>query len=150
MEGVGFTNGPASTQIAEVYGRAFFPLLEPTPVAAGDKVTLSIQATLTNNEYTWDWATQIRAANNSGAVKAEFEQSTAFDGALDERYLAKHIADRRPVLGQEGEIDRFILTNIDGRATMDEIAGWLRAAFPERFETPAEAIVYIHQLIQHY
>lgn len=150
MEGFGIVNGPESSKFAEVYGRAFFPLLEPVPVAAGDSVQLSIEARLDGDEYVWDWATRINAGGRTGPVKVAFEQSTAFEGALDERQLARQVTHRRPSLNQVGEIDRFILTNLDGQATIEDIASLLRVAFPDQFETPEAAIVTIHQLAQQY
>ncbi|MGD2078602.1 MAG: class I SAM-dependent methyltransferase [Chloroflexota bacterium] len=146
---LGFSNSPASTRIAEVYGRAFFPLREPVPVAEGDIVAFDIQAMLVDDEYRWDWATRIHALGAPGDIKAAFEQSTAYKGALSEQYLARQVSSRRPVLGQEGEIEMFVLSAIDGRATIDQIASRLRDAFPDRFAAPHEAIIYVHQLTQH-
>jgi protein arginine N-methyltransferase 1 len=148
-EGIGFSNGPASTRITEVYGRAFFPLLEPVLVAKGDTIRFSIRASLVDGEYDWDWATRIQARGASGTIKADFEQSTAFQGTLDPRHLAQQVAGRRPVLGPEDEMEHFVLSNVDGRATIGEIAARLQAAFPGRFKTPQEAIVHIHHLTQH-
>jgi protein arginine N-methyltransferase 1 len=145
---IGFSNGPESNKLAEVYGRAFFPLLDPVPVAEGDSVQLSIAARLHGDEYVWDWATRIK--DGGAATKAAFEQSTEFEGALEARHLARHVASRRPVLSQEGEIELFVITSIDGRATVDEIASRLRMAFPNYFSTLSEAIIYVHQLAQHY
>jgi protein arginine N-methyltransferase 1 len=145
---IGFSNGPESNKLAEVYGRAFFPLLDPVPVAEGDSVQLSIAARLHGDEYVWDWATRIK--DGGAATKAAFEQSTEFEGALEARHLARHVASRQPVLSQEGEIELFVITSIDGRATVDEIASRLRMAFPNHFSTLSEAIIYVHQLAQHY
>ena len=149
-DGISFSNGPGQTNFAEVYGRAFFPLLEPVPIDEGDSIAFSIQATLVGDEYIWDWATQIHSGDRPDVVKAKFVQSTAFEGALDSRRLARQVAGLQPVLDQAGEIDRFILTSIDGRTTVDDIASQLRDIYPDHFETPHEAIVYIHQLAQHY
>ncbi len=151
---IAFSNRPGAAEFASVYGRAFFPLLEPAPIAQGDAVELAIDAKLAGDEYNWDWMTRIYSRNESGNAKAEFVaqfvQSTAFEGALDDRHLARQVAGRQPVLGQEGQIDRFILASMDGRATIDDIAGRLQAIFPDHFQTPQEAIIYIHQLAQHY
>ena len=149
-DGIGFANRPGQAEFAEVYGRAFLPLLQPVPVAEGDSVALSIQATLVGQEYIWDWATRIHAGDRLAAAKAEFEQSTAFDGVLDSRQLARQVADQRPVLSQEGGIDRSILASMDGHNTIDDIASRLQDIYPDHFETPHEAITYIHQLAQHY
>jgi protein arginine N-methyltransferase 1 len=147
---IAFSNGPEQRKFAEVYGRAFFPLLEPVPVVEGDIVRLAIDARLVGGEYIWDWASRVHPHDDPKTVKAQFEQSTSFEGVLDARHLAKYVAGQRPALDREGEIDRFILSNMDGRATIDEIADRLQALFPDHFEKPQEAIVYIHQLAQQY
>jgi protein arginine N-methyltransferase 1 len=149
-EEIGFSNGPEQRKFAEVYGRAFFPLLEPVPVEKGDIVKLAVTASLTGGEYIWDWASQVHPRDDPEAVNAQFEQSTSFDGVFDARQLAKQVAGQQPALGREGEIDRFILSNMDGRATIDEIAHRLQNAHPDQFGTHPEAIVYIHQLTQQY
>jgi protein arginine N-methyltransferase 1 len=155
MEGIGFSNkpgraGPAPAKFTDVYGRAFFPLLEPVPIAEGDAVKLAIQARLLDDEYVWEWRTRILSRDNPKNVKADFSQSTAFEGALDARRLAEQIAERRPVPGQAGAIDLFILTKMDGRATVDQIGRQLQERFPDRFEELHEALIYIHELAQHY
>jgi len=150
VEGAGFSNGPASRKIAEVYGRAFFPLPEPVPVAEGDIITFDIRATLVDDEYDWDWSTQIYARDASDSVKVTFEQSTAYSGILDQYHLARRVAKRRPVLDQEGEIDRFILMGVDGRTTIDEIADRLLERFPDRFRGVDEACIHVYRIVQQY
>jgi protein arginine N-methyltransferase 1 len=150
VEGIGFANGPGQVKFAEVYGRAFFPLLEPVPLIKGDTVKLAIRAKLVADEYTSEWRTRVSSRDDAQNVKADFDQSTAYEGTLDVRRLARQVADRRPAVGQAGAIDLFILTKMAGRATIDQIARQLQEKFPDRFEELSEAIVYIHQLAQHY
>jgi len=77
-DGIGFSNGPHSERSAEVYGRGFFPLLEPVPVNEGDTIVLEISAEYKDGEYNWHWHTRILADNESGKVKADFMQSTSY------------------------------------------------------------------------
>ncbi len=51
--GIGFSNSLQTDKITAVYGRAFFPLLEPVTVTKGDVVSINIQATLLDEEYEW-------------------------------------------------------------------------------------------------
>lgn len=78
-DGITFSNSPYTKKVAEVYGRGFFPFLEPVQVTTGDTITLQIQADLVDEEYEWQWHTRILAQGKPTAVKAEFKQSTAFD-----------------------------------------------------------------------
>ncbi len=70
-DGIGFSNAPDVEKIASVYGRGFFPLLEPVPIAKGDTIRLTIEAELVDDEYVWRWQTQISGADG---VKADFQQ----------------------------------------------------------------------------
>ena len=80
-EGLGFSNGPQMKRIAEVYGRGFFPLLEPVHVNEGDTIEIDIYADYSDDGYDWRWHTRILDSGDSRMIKADFEQSTAF-GAL--------------------------------------------------------------------
>lgn len=76
-EGLGFSNGPQENRIAEVYGRGFFPLLEPVTVNKGDIVVLDISADYLDSGYDWRWHTRILDKNDPSLVKADFDQSTS-------------------------------------------------------------------------
>ena len=71
-DGIGFSNAPDTDKIASVYGRAFFPLLEPVAIAKGDTIRLTIKAELVDKEYVWRWQTHISGVD--GVVKADFQQ----------------------------------------------------------------------------
>ena len=75
-DGIGFSNSPHSEKVAEVYGRGFFPLLEPIPIVKGDTISLSIQAELVDEDYIWRWHTRIHSQDDPATVKADFKQST--------------------------------------------------------------------------
>ncbi len=149
-EAIGFSNGPETDKIAEVYGRAFFPLLEPVPVAEGGPINLSIGAELVGEEYIWRWHTRFLSAAEPGQIRADFDQSSAIDDSLYAGRLAEHITGFRPSLVQDGEIDRFILGKIDGRATVKEIVTTLQSRFPGHFHDEPQAIRYVYEFGRQY
>ena len=149
-EGIGFSNGPQANKVTEVYGRGFFPLLEPVSIAKGDTINLSIQADLVDGEYAWFWSTRIHSQDDAEAVKADFKQSTAFDGALSIKRVMEFISNDRPALGEEGKIDLFILGQMNGRLTLDHIARQTRIHFPDRFKDNQEALTYVYELSRQY
>lgn len=75
-KGRGFSNGPREKRIAEVYGRGFFPLLEPVKVNKGDSIVIDISADYSDNEYDWQWNTRILDCRDPETIKAAFYQST--------------------------------------------------------------------------
>ena len=75
-DGIGFSNAPHVKKIAAVYGRAFFPFLKPVSLSTGDTIHLTVQATLSDDGYCWQWNTRIFSQANPNIVLADFVQST--------------------------------------------------------------------------
>ncbi|MCO5199194.1 MAG: class I SAM-dependent methyltransferase [Anaerolineae bacterium] len=150
VAGIGYSNSPDSKNTTEVYGRAFFPILEPIPVVAGDRFAFSLQAEFSNGDYVWHWHTRIVAQSDSTTVKADFVQSTAFTGAVDDERNAALMADYRPKLSLEGQVDRFILGLMTGAHTLTTIANQTYTQFPSRFTDEDAALSYVYELAQHY
>ena len=149
-EGIHIYNGPQADKVAEVYGCGFFPLLEPVTITKGDTITLDIRADLVKGQYNWNWHTRIHSNDNPQAIKANFKQSTSFDSALNAESIAMHASNLQPTLGEEGEIDHFILGRMNGRTTLDKIAQQVQKRFPARFKAPREALIYVYDLSQQY
>lgn len=76
----GFSNSPVSKKPAAVYGRGFFPLLEPVDVTAGDMVRVDLRAEFTEQGYHWHWQTRFSKKDDPGRYFVEFDQSTATTG----------------------------------------------------------------------
>jgi len=76
VDGIGFSNAPHAEKTAEVYGRGFFPLLDPVPIVKGDTISLNIQAELAGDDYIWRWRTRVCSQGDPAAVKADFKQSS--------------------------------------------------------------------------
>ena len=128
---VRFSNAPGEPEA--IYGQAFFPLREPVAVTAGDSVTMGIEAVLTDDDYAWRWRTQVTGAD--GTAKASLDQSTVHAVPISLARLRRREASYRPPLGTDGEIDRFVLTQMDGRNTLREIAECLLERFPGHYGT---------------
>lgn len=144
-EGIGYTTGPEGSET--IYGTAFFPLLRPVPVEAGDRVEVELQARLIGDEYVWVWNTRVEGAQG---VKAELRQSTFLSQPATTADLRKRAHDFRPVLGEQGRIDAAVLGMMDGGATLEEIARELRRRFPESFATWEAGLARAGRLSQAY
>ena len=145
-EGVGFSTGLDAPET--VYGTAFLPLLEPVPLAAGDTVSVELQARLMGrDDYIWVWNTRVEG---SGGVKAEFRQSTFLSQPAQASDLRKRAHDFQPVLSEQGVIDRAVLEMMDGAATLETIAREVRRRFPERFPGWEDALSHAGRLSQRY
>lgn len=147
-EGHCLSNEPGLPQ--HVYGNAFFPWSDPVPLTAGDEVEVSIQANLVNDDYVWRWNTRIVSPQDRQRSKASFKQSTFYSALLSPAQLAKTAAHHVPALSDEGQIDGFILRQMDGSQTLGEIAESLLTRFPAQFANRNDALGKVGQLAQKY
>ena len=142
-EGIGFTNAPGRAEL--IYGQAFFPLQAPIALEPGDVVTIDLRADLVGGNYIWQWATRVDAPNGS-RPKARYHQSTFLAQPLAAKMLGRREAGFRPLLGDEGRLDSFVLSRMNGETTLEEIAARSMEAFPGRFANVPAAIAYVGEL----
>jgi type I protein arginine methyltransferase len=140
--GIGFSNAPGEPD--HVYGRTFFPWLEPVPLISGETVSVSLHADLVGDDYIWRWDTRIRDVG--GQVKADFRQSTFFGDPLSPAKLRQMASDHVPALAKDGQIDRLILELMDGQTSLGDIARRLVAECPHRFASEREALTRVGEL----
>jgi hypothetical protein len=53
-----------------------------------------------------------------------------------------------PVLGEYGEVDRFVLGLMDGRCSIAEIAEQVCLRYPSSFKGQEDAVLYVFELFQ--
>jgi protein arginine N-methyltransferase 1 len=145
---VRFSNAPGESET--IYGQAFFPLREPVAVTAGDSVSIGIEAVLVDDDYAWRWRTRI--VSTDGTLKASLDQSTVHSVPVPLARLRRREASYRAALGTDGEIDGFVLAQMDGEITLEEIAERLLERFPDHDGTSdaKEALRRVARLSEQY
>lgn len=136
--GVSFSNAPGGPQ--GLYGNAVFPLAAPTAVTQGDTIEVTLRAKLVGDDYVWVWNTRVWEPGASGRVRASHKQSTLLGVPMEWLRLRNLAEDHPPALTDDGEVERFVLEQMDGRAPLGEIARRLQAHFPERFARRDDAL----------
>jgi type I protein arginine methyltransferase len=152
-DGVDLSNAPDAPDVirpAQIYGTVFFPWPVPVTLAAGDVVTVDLEAKLIRHDYIWSWKTRILDRGQSGADKANFTQSTFFGMPLSPATLQKRAAGHTPTLTEDGRIARFVLESMDDGVPLGEIARLLSTAFSLRFPRPKDALSHVADLSQQY
>jgi hypothetical protein len=81
-----------------------------------------------------------------GEVKASFTQSTFFATPLSLEQLRKRASTHAPSLNEDGQIERFILSLMDGTTSLEEIARRVCDKFPARFTTWSDALTRVGEL----
>jgi protein arginine N-methyltransferase 1 len=147
-EGIGFSNAPGQPKL--IYGQAFFPWVEPVKLQQGDSVSMHIQAALVGDDYSWKWDTRIVNGHDPQAVKAEFTQSTFYGKPLSAANLRKKASNFAPDLEDRGKVDLFILNQMDGSSTVEEIAIKVKESFPDIFKDWRDALTRVGELSQKY
>jgi predicted O-methyltransferase YrrM len=145
-DGIGFSNAPGAPEL--IYGSGFFPFADPVMLVTGDTVSVAVQANLVGEDYIWSWNTCVRG--DSSELKAEFKQSTFFGVPLSAANLRKQAAKYIPALDQEGQIDRFILTSMDGRTSLNDIANAVSARYSSHFASWQDALTRVGELSKRY
>ncbi|MCU0836212.1 MAG: 50S ribosomal protein L11 methyltransferase [Chromatiaceae bacterium] len=147
-EGIGFSNAPGEPEL--IYGQAFFPLQEPVALSEGDQVSVMLRADLVDDDYVWRWDTRVTAAGDPSHVKAKFRQSTFYGAPISLEKLKRRGDSFVPQPVEAAEIDRFVLSLVDGRTSLGEIASRLVGRYPQRFARQQEALTHVADLIERY
>jgi protein arginine N-methyltransferase 1 len=147
-EGIGFSNAPDRPEL--IYGNAFFPLSEPVPFAKGDQVTVTLQADLVGEDYVWTWDTTVRSQGDPEQIKRKFKQSTFFGVPVSPAQLRRVAADHVPMLNEDGQIDRQILTLMDGAVPLGDLARRIQDLCPDRFPSWRDALTRVGELSRRY
>lgn len=142
----GFSNHPGQPEL--VYGSAFFPFLEPIALAAGDEVNINMQADLIEKDYVWRWNTSVTSA--LGDPKRNFKQSSFYSVPLSRTKLQKRVGSFVPTTNEEGKITTFVLSLMDGKFPLDEIARQVAEKFPGKFADSRQALTAVSTLSEQY
>jgi protein arginine N-methyltransferase 1 len=148
IEGVGFSNAPGQPEL--IYGQGFFPWVHPVSLAAGDAVEVTLRADLVGADYVWGWDSRVRAAGQTGRIKAAFRQSSFFGSKLAGARLRKRATDHRAELNEEGQIDRYILTHMDAVTSVGDLARQVAEQFSGNFPTWQQALSRVGDLAEKY
>ena len=147
-DGVAFSNAPGLPEL--IYGRSFFFLPRPVALTKGDSISLRLRANLVGGDYVWRWETQVLGQGGAGPVKADFKQSSLGSAPLTAERLRKRSAAFTPDLGEEGRIDCFILEQMNGETSLEEIARRVVEQAPTRYKQWQDALTQVGELSTKY
>jgi len=133
-----------------VFSRAFFPLPEPVSVEPGDCIRMNVSVFKKPfPSHTWSWWGEV--VDRCGKNKTKWQSSTLHLAPFQQQdlYLPQALApDFRPVLNNEGRLRKFILEQIDGQGTVEEIALRLMEKFPDEIPSKGEALTKVARIVK--
>jgi type I protein arginine methyltransferase len=134
-DGIAFSSGPESP--VTIYGQLFLPWLAPVSLCEGQKVSVELQANLIGKDYLWRWKTDVQQLENGR--KIQFQQNSLDGASVSTQTLRRHATSHVPVLTEEGEADRFLLQEMNGSATLQQISEKAAERFPNVYPGSDEA-----------
>jgi protein arginine N-methyltransferase 1 len=143
-EGVSYSTAPDRPIL--IYGNAFLPLSAPVALALGDTISVKLSADLVSDDYIWRWNTRVLGQGDPAKVKADFKQSTFFGAPISLERLCKRESGYVPVLDEDGQIDRLVLSLMSGERSLGEIARSVANDFPDRFKSWQDALTRVGEL----
>jgi protein arginine N-methyltransferase 1 len=143
-------DAPEAVNVASVYGTAFFPWLSPVDLKIGDRIGFRVKADLVVDRYVWRWETIVYARGRRREIKAHFHQSSLGGSPQSLGSLSRREAEYIPAANKDAEIDCFVLSKIDGRTSLFQIAQALAATFPSRFKGLQDALSRVADLAEQY
>jgi protein arginine N-methyltransferase 1 len=138
VDGVHFSTAPGEPEM--VYGRLFLPWPKSVELGENDTIRLDLRSDFRCNDYIWSWNTTVSSKTHE---KHRFKQSTFYGEPRSPARMRKRRATHIPRLNEDGESDRLILHLMNGKNTIQEIAGEVWQRFPSRFSTVEDAVGYI-------
>lgn len=132
--GIGFSNAPSEKEL--IYGNVFLPFEQAVKVAADDGIDVRLEARLIGEDYAWRWDTTVIS---QGKAKCSFRQSTLLGAPLSISQLRKRVDGHVPSLSEEGAVTSFVLSQIDGKNSNEQITAALLENFPHRFRDYEDA-----------
>jgi protein arginine N-methyltransferase 1 len=148
VESVNLSNAPGAPEL--IYGNAFFPLLNPVDLAKCDTVNVEITANLVGEDYIWRWNFTVLSEGNPQKIKADFKQSSFLATPLSPSTLRKIADNHVPVLNENAQIDQFIISMMDGNASLGDIAHQVMKKFPNRFSKWYDVLTHVGKLSEKY
>jgi protein arginine N-methyltransferase 1 len=148
VDEIGFSNHPGLPEL--IYGNGLFPFSQPVHVAEGDRISLTLRADYVGGDYVWRWDTDVFAAGVADLPKASFKQSTFFGVPLSASRLRKRAHGYVPAASAEGEITRFVLSEMNGTNSLETIATALVKEFPLQFREFDKAIDLVSDISEKY
>jgi SAM-dependent methyltransferase len=141
VDGVLMSNNPRSADHMEHRWNSVYPLPELVRVSVGDRVTTSLDVSVTDERVTW------KIAVDSGAAPRRFTGSTFFAAFLTANDVRRMSKDYVPELGAKGAVWRAGLDLVNAGLSIGELEQTLANRFPNVLTSPYKASEFVGHLV---
>jgi protein arginine N-methyltransferase 1 len=145
--GISVSNAPGQPEL--VYGQTFLPFETPHLVGPEDRIEITLSAKLINSSYEWSWFSDIFVGTDEKPT-VRTRQSGFKAHVLSPVRLAGKSNAHVPERSARHEMDGFILSQIDGKKPLQDIADSVIVRLGDQVETPQKALDLVATLIGRY
>lgn len=129
-----------SPQVTKTHwGQAFLPLDPPLQMSAGDTISFQL-----HRPELGEWTWIVKTGN------AEQKHSTFLSHPVTPGVLQRKSADHKAVLNVKGQAAMYVLQNLNGKMTTNNIATELVKSYPEVFPDHEHAMRFVINLIDRF
>ena len=148
IDEIGFSNAPGAPE--SIYGQGLFPFSHAVAVREGDRINVTLSAAFVNNDYVWRWETDFWRAGELVTPKTSFRQSTFFGVPLSPSQLRRRANAYAPVMNDDASMLQFVISQMNGKNSVEQIATRLEKQFPLRFRNNNEAFDAVADISEKY
>jgi len=152
-ESASMSNSPLAPQRINRHN-VFFPIDQPVTVALGDQIQIEMRILPADLIVTWKvevWAAiPEQAEPPPRASKGRFTHSTWQGRLTTQEELRQTRPDFVPHLSPRGAARLTVLNLCDGRRTLAEVEQEVYRCHPQLFRSPAEAAVFVAEVVTRY
>ena len=137
-----FSNSPKAP--ANTWGQIYFPIRYPISVKADDhlNITFNSYRSKFTGDINYKWSLSFKN------MQQDYNTFVAKIGSKEE--LFKFDPEKQPNLKQNGKIAQFILKNISGSKSFNDIAKELALEFPKQFGNHEQALIRLFTVLSDY
>jgi len=121
------------------WSAAFLPLDPPIAVTEGESITLNLQRPIGGD---WTWTTQT--------PEAKQQRSTFFAVPMTRKTIRSTASSYKPQLSGKGEALLHVLSNSNGKLSIQELANDLLEKYAAQFKQPQDALQFVQGISKSY
>jgi predicted RNA methylase len=145
--GIRLSNAPPNQTPSWMHG--FLPLVQPLPVAPGDRLRVEIEADANSAQWAWRVSMDGYTVHESTASSdiPHSDQTTRSGQLLSP--TNRRTLELAPMRSQDAAVDFFVLQQMDGARTVEDVARQVAARFPAHLSFD-HALARVHNLVEYY
>jgi predicted RNA methylase len=121
------------------WSAAFLPLDPPLELAVGEEINFKLQRPAFGD---WSWKVKTNTTSQ--------QHSTFLASPMTLKKIKKFSPQYQPSLNDKGKAAQYVLTNIDGKLSVEQLSTKLTKEYPQLFKQQKQALNFVRNLIANF